>query len=111
MTASADITVEQVQDVLVVPNSAFRYSPPVVAEDRKGSGLLGVLFSPPASPRRTTTTNAVSKEGYRNLWVLRDGTATRIAVKTGVTDGDLTQVLEGDLAEGDAVITAAALAK
>lgn len=112
MTASADITVEEVKDALTVPNAAFRYSPPVVAAARKSSGLLGMLFSSGGPGRQTTTTtNAVTKAGYRNLWVLKGGTAAQIAVKTGVTDGTLTEVLDGPLAEGDAVITQTASAK
>ncbi len=115
MTASADITVDGVAGALLVPNAAFRYAPPVIAAARQSSGLLGMLFSSggPGQGRQsaTTTSNAVSKEGYRNLWVLKGGTASQIAVKTGVTDGDMTQVLDGPLAEGDAVITSAALAK
>ena len=114
MTASADITVDGVTDVLIVPNAAFRYAPPVVAAARQSSGLLGMLFSsggPGQGRQNATTTNTVSKEGYRNLWVLKDGTAAQISVKTGVTDGDMTQVLDGPLAAGDAVITSAAVAR
>ena len=110
MTASADIVVEEVSGVLTVPNAAFRYTPPVQrAAAQRSSGLLGMLFSGggPGTPRqRTTVTNEVTTEGYRNLYVLRGGEPVKLAVKTGVTDGDLTQVLDGALAEGDAVITA-----
>ncbi|MEO6299184.1 MAG: hypothetical protein ABIV25_08850, partial [Paracoccaceae bacterium] len=84
-----------------------RYSPPIVAAERRSSGLLGMLFSGPPDRQRTSTTNSVTKEGYRNLWVLKAGEATRVSVKTGVTDGDHTEILDGPLAEGDAVITAA----
>jgi HlyD family secretion protein len=111
MTASADITVDEVKRVLTVPNAAFRYTPPLAAAAKpKSTGLLGMLFSSgaPGDRNRITTsvTNAVTKEGMRNLYVLRDGAPVQIAVRTGVTDGDLTQVLEGPLAPGDAVITA-----
>ena len=110
MTASADIVVEEVHDVLTVPNAAFRYTPPVQqAEAQRSSGLLGMLFSgggPGSTRQRTTVTNEVTAEGFRNLYVLRDGAAVKVAVKTGVTDGEMTEVLEGSLVEGDAVITA-----
>ncbi len=110
MTASADVTVEEVKGVLSVPNAAFRFTPPAApAATRKSSGLLGMLFSGagPGGGRQTTSVaNAVTKEGYRNLYVLKDGQPTQIAVKTGVTDGDTTQVLDGPLAAGDLVITA-----
>ena len=111
MTASANVTVEQVAGVLTVPNAAFRYTPPVVrATAQQTTGLLGMLFSgggPGGTARsRTSVTNEVTADGFRNLYVLRGGVAEKIAVKTGLTDGDLTEVLEGPLAEGGEVITA-----
>ena len=113
MTASADIVVEQVAGVLTVPNAAFRFAPPVQQASRQSSGLLGMLFSgggPGLQRQRTTVTNEVTADGYRNLYVLQGGEPKKVAVKTGVTDGDMTQVLEGPLAAGDAVITAQSLA-
>ena len=109
MTASADIVVEHAPDVLTVPNAAFRYTPPLqTASVQRSSGLLGMLFSsaPTTARQRTTVTNEVTSEGLRNLYVLRDGVPVKIAVRTGVTDGDLTQVLEGPLTAGDVVVTA-----
>jgi HlyD family secretion protein len=111
MTASADITVEHAANVLSVPNAAFRFTPPVVqVNTQQTTGLLGMLFSSGApggnNRQRTSVTNDVSKDGFRNLFVLKDGVATKVAVKAGLTDGDLTQVLEGPLTTGDAVITA-----
>ena len=113
MTAAADVTVEKVTGVLTVPNAAFRYTPPLVTAARpKSSGLLGMLFSSGGSTgnRQTTSvTNAVTKDGYRNLYILKDGQPAQIAVKTGVTDGDTTQVVDGPLTPFDLVITAQAL--
>ena len=109
MTASADITVEQVAGVMTVPNAAFRYMPPVeAAEGPRSSGLLGMLFAGGggAGRQRTSISNEVSRDGFRNLYVLRGGVPERVAVKTGLTDGDVTQVTEGPLTAGDEVITA-----
>jgi HlyD family secretion protein len=41
----------------------------------------------------------------RTVWVLRDGKPQQVNVHIGVSDGSLTEVVEGDLKEGDAVIT------
>lgn len=111
MTASADVTVEEVKGVLTVPNAAFRYTPPVAqASAQRTTGLLGMLFSSgapgPGTRSRTSISNEVTKDGFRNLYILKDGAPTKVAVKPGLTDGDLTQVLEGPLVEGDLVITA-----
>ena len=111
MTASADITVQEVKGVLTVPNSAFRYAPPrQTAQAQSANGLLGMIF-PTGGPgtgrgNRTTVSNEPDKAGFRALYVLRDGVAERVQVKTGVTDGALTEVLEGPLQPGDQVITA-----
>ncbi len=110
MTASADITVQEVKSVLTVPNAAFRYAPPrQVAAAASSSGLLGMIMpSGPSTSRgsRTTVSNEPDREGFRSLYVLRDGAPTKVQVKPGVTDGSLTQVLEGGLEPGDLVITA-----
>ena len=111
MTASADITVEQAKQVVTVPNAAFRFTPPVAQPGtQRSSGLLGMLFSGGAPGRQgrqsTSVTNDVTKDGFRNLYVLRDGVPQRVAVRTGLTDGDVTEVTEGPLQDGDQVITA-----
>lgn len=112
MTASAAITVQEVKDVLTVPNAAFRYAPPrAAAAAPSSSGLLGMIFpSPPGGNRgnRTTVSNEADKAGFRALYVLRDGQPQKVQVRTGATDGRVTQVLEGDLAAGDKVVTAQA---
>ena len=99
MTATADITVTHIEDALIVPNAALRYTPPMVhdeaGDDR--SGLLGMLL-----PERLGD----GPEANRNsVWVLRDGTAVEVLVEPGNSDGRSTQIIGGDLAEGDRVIT------
>jgi HlyD family secretion protein len=42
--------------------------------------------------------------GRRMLWLLRQGKPVPVLVRTGISDGTLTEVLEGDLAPGDACI-------
>ncbi len=111
MTASADIVVDAVKGALTVPNAAFRYMPPVQSAGQQPTrGLLGMLFSGgapgPQRRERTTVANEVTSDGFRNLYVLRGGEPFKIAVKPGVTDGDMTEVLEGSLVESDVVITA-----
>lgn len=40
-----------------------------------------------------------------NVWVLRDGQPVRVGVRIGGTDGSYTEILDGELKEGDEVIT------
>jgi HlyD family secretion protein len=42
--------------------------------------------------------------GRRTLWVLRGGKPVEVRVKTGISDGTLTEVLEGELQPGDACV-------
>ena len=39
------------------------------------------------------------------MWVLRDGAPVSVSIKLGVSDGSTTEAAEGDLREGDEVIT------
>jgi HlyD family secretion protein len=102
MTATTEITVASLQDVLLVPNAALRFAPPQTAaeDDREGgSGLLGMIFS--NAPRDTSTTQRLQK----TVWVLADGIAREVLVSGGSTNG-LQTVMEGsDLKPGDLVIT------
>lgn len=106
MTATAIITVNEVRQVLTVTNAALRFSPPVpeTAESAGGSGLLGMLFSSPPSSAPISG-NSKPGEGNRSLYLLRDGQSTEISVRTGASDGFITQILEGEIAPGDRVIT------
>jgi HlyD family secretion protein len=99
MTATAEITVAEIRGALVVPNAALRYAPPVAVEDEgsSGGGLLGMIM--PSRPRDTA--GPVSRH---SVWVLRDGTAQEVAVTPGDSDGTVTVIAGGDLAEGDRVI-------
>ncbi|SMX34295.1 efflux RND transporter periplasmic adaptor subunit [Actibacterium lipolyticum] len=104
MTATADIVVAELRDVLRVPNAALRFEPPQVAAasdgENSGSGLLGLIMPDP--PDRNEESEDKSA---KTVWVLRDGVAEEIEIVAGQSDGDQTAVLGGELAAGDVVIT------
>lgn len=103
MTASATIRTAHKENVLLVPNSAFRFSP---AASGKGAKKSQIMVGPP----HRTTENKVSKEvgpqegTEKDLYVLRDGKAQKVTVLTGVSDGLHTEVVSGDITENDQVI-------
>jgi HlyD family secretion protein len=104
MTATAEITVSRIDDALTVSNVALRFAPPAAEAqtDDAGSGLLGLIFrSPDRSPATVAT---ASPEGWKTVWVLRDGTPAPVDVRTGETDGMVTEIVEGDLNAGDRVV-------
>lgn len=98
MTATADIIVEERVDVLTVPNAALRYAPPAEAADRSGGGLLGLIMPDRPAPRQDDGAGP-------SVWVLREGVPVQVPVTIGSSDGRLTEITGGDLAEGDTVIT------
>ncbi len=93
MTASVSIVTREAKDVLLVPNSAFRFSPPETQESRGFS--LRDLFSPRFPRFGRGSGNQAAADGTRTLWVLKDGAPSRVTVKTGATDGEMTEVLSG----------------
>lgn len=105
MTATAEIIVEEVADALMIPNAALRYAPPAETEEtsNRAGGLLGLLMPRPPQTGGTAMP-APGPDGSRTIWVLRDGAPVAVQVWTGTSDGLLTVVVEGDLAEGDRVI-------
>lgn len=105
MTATAEITVAHLANVLAVPNAALRFAPPAAptAPTDDAPGLLGLVFR---SPERPAPPPPALGNGLRPLWVLRGGAMVQIAVRPGASDGRFTEIPGANLAEGDAVIVA-----
>lgn len=101
MTATAEILVERLDDVLLVPNAALRFTPPRKAEQsRGGGGLVGMLLPrPPRDEKRPPEAG----EGAR-VWVMRAGTPAAVRVETGASDGVWTRVAGGALEPGMQVL-------
>ena len=106
MTATSTITAVERQNVLLVPNTALRFAPAdaAAAEATKSSGggiMSKMMPRMPRSGQKKVGGNGPAKQ----LWVLRDGAPVAISVKTGISDGRMTEILEGEVTEGTAVIT------
>jgi len=103
MTATAEITVQQLRDVLLVPNAALRFAPAADESAPEPGSILRKLF--PHRPQRVRAPGIASgRRGERQLWLLRDGAPVGVAVSTGASDGSMTEILGGDLSAGDVVI-------
>ena len=76
MTATAEITVQQLRDVLLVPNAALRFVPPAGESEPESGSILRKLF--PHRPQRVRTPNAGSR-GERQLWLLHDDMPVAVA--------------------------------
>ena len=108
MTATATITATQRNDVLLVPNTALRFTPttPVTAKTTTKGGIVSSLT--PRMPRSTirkSASDGASTATARQVWVLRDGAAVLVAVTPGISDGRMTEITDGELQAGMQVIT------
>ena len=91
MTAAVTIETARADDVLKVPNAALRFKPAAAAGANRA--------------RATGDSPASREEGRSAVWVLSQNTPSRIPVRSGISDGRDTAILEGDLVEGSTVVT------
>ena len=99
MTANVSIVVAQKDNVLEIKNAALRYHP--AAEVTSGQPMSRSLA--PASARGGAGRDR--RTGERTVYVLSGGRPQPVQIKTGISDGVVTEVIEG-LKEGDHVVTA-----
>jgi HlyD family secretion protein len=98
MTANVSIVVAHKDNVLQIKNAALRYRPVEAPSP-------GTRSAPSPGKRRPSAAHEHRSE--RTVYVLQSG-ATRpepVQIKTGISDGIVTEVLDG-LKEGDRVVTA-----
>jgi HlyD family secretion protein len=102
MTGTANITVNQLQDAVLVPNAALRFTPPAAPAAR--SFVSRLLPIPP----RTTAPNvgqAGTDRRHQQVWVLKDAAPAAVPVVVGATDGRMTQIVGGEVQPGLEVLT------
>ena len=93
MTAAARIVIDQRSDVIRVPDQALRYVP---------KGYIAAPNRPGAAP--AASSGSQSNQGQ--VWILRNGVPTAVAVVLGLDDDSFTEIVSGDVKPGDLVITA-----
>ena len=92
MTANTSILVAKAENVLRVPNAALRYTPAEVLKKEEDKKVL--------IERKFT------KKTSAHIWVLDHKELKQIAVKLGIGDDNYTEILEGDIKEGQEVVVA-----
>ena len=138
MTANITFIAAEKDNVLRVPNAAMRFRPtpeiftalgvPVPAAVRdaadrtKASASQGGVRggagggARPGGPGGPGAAGGRGRPGGRGdapndrraVWLLRDGKPQTVPLRVGLSDGNLTELIEGDLHEGDALIVDAA---
>jgi HlyD family secretion protein len=94
MTANVSIKIAHRDDVLQIKNTALRYQPPKATPEIRSTSL------PSGRP-----TGGREHGADRTVYLLNGNDPKPVQIKTGISDGIVTELLEG-LKEGDQVITA-----
>jgi HlyD family secretion protein len=138
MTANVTFVWAEKDDVLRAPNAALRFRPsseiltalgmpPLGASGDGaaarlrggGAGGLGATPSGSVQGRRAGDPSAPSggpsrardeAPDRRAAWLLRAGRPQSVQVRTGISDGSLTEIVEGELHQGDLVVIDATVA-
>ncbi|HYQ81399.1 MAG TPA: efflux RND transporter periplasmic adaptor subunit [Anaeromyxobacteraceae bacterium] len=103
MTANVTFVYAEKDDVLRVPNAALRFRPPPdLAAFAGNSGRPGGRGNPDGG---APAPKAVQTPDQRTVWVMRQDKPVPTRIKTGISDGAFTEVVEGGLEAGDAIVT------
>src|SRR5216684_930183 len=97
MTANVSIVAARKDDALQIKNAALRYRPadePTAAETRSTS-----------SPEGARPSGGRERRNERTVYVLSGSRPHAVQIRTGISDGVMTEVVDG-LKEGDGVVTA-----
>lgn len=112
MTATADITVKEVNDHLLLPNSALRFSPTFAESPADNGapqqGFLSKLMPgpPPMNQEKEVTTGEDLLPGQSKIWVVDANSLPKdMLVKKVASNGIMTAVTSEALKEGMSVIT------
>jgi HlyD family secretion protein len=122
MTANLTITIDERNNVLKVPNSALRFTPQDAMGQRSGAGAGNAGGQGQNQGRRRQQGGDAQTGGGENrfapasapvlpgqirvVWVLgQNGKPEHHRITVGLSDGSSTEVVDGDLKEGDMVIT------
>jgi HlyD family secretion protein len=96
-TAYVSIPTGHASDVLLVPNIALTFTPQMPTPQ------LQALYKKNNIPHQATISHI---GGWQIVWKLdANGKPMPIAIKTGLTDYTSTEVLEGNLKQGDSLLT------
>ena len=91
MTANTSILVARVEHALRVPNSALRYTPSEMLQSE--------------ADKRALAERKFAKKSSSHIWILDSGELKQIAVKLGIGDDTFTEILEGEVKEGQEAVT------
>jgi HlyD family secretion protein len=101
MTATADITVKKIENTVIIPSAALRFTPPIQEEKKPSVGLVGSLLPRPPTQQRG---DMPSNKKHQVVWTLKNGQLSAVPVTIGDTNGNMVEMVTGDLKPGMALV-------
>ena len=113
MTAAVQVTTSRHADALRVSNAALRFKPPDAAPPEPGQARIAPLPSAPgAAPAAPAAPGEQKVQGHGRagrVWKVAQGKLVPVDVRTGISDGQRSEV-SGDLQDGDELVVGEASA-
>jgi HlyD family secretion protein len=113
MTANVQFLVSQKDDILMVPNLAVRFRPPTEKREPReitrqaGHAGAGGGRGPRSSEGSSRTTGGDGRDGrWARIYLFKGQQLSPVQVRLGITDGSHTEVIEGEIEEGQQIILA-----
>ncbi len=107
MTASCDITTRKFNNVLLIPNSVLRFTPPKVKSKKASSSGFIKKIIPQRHFRKKLTRSEVKQYNMkmRTVWTLENNDLVPIMITIGATNGDITEIIKGNVKPGTKLVT------
>jgi HlyD family secretion protein len=105
MTATADITVRKLENVILIPGAALRFSPPATQGKKTSTGLVGALLPRPLKPDGPKRETTGDSKNTKQVWVLKNGQLAPVSIIIGASNSGVTEVISGDIQPGALVVT------
>lgn len=107
MTAYVNIAVQKREKVLLVPNAALRFKPADAADKKPENGQKTASTAAPGTPPAGAPGDKKGKkrDGQSGtVYVLEGEEIKPVSVQLGITDNRNTEVVGGELKEGDRIV-------
>jgi HlyD family secretion protein len=107
MTATAVITVNKRDNVVLVPNAALRFAPSNKGASGPSSsgGLVGMFLPHPPGMNNNKGEEPDTKSKEQRVWTVRNGQLAAISFTKGLSDGLHTEVASGNVESGTELVT------
>ena len=105
MTANVRVVTSIEEDVLKVPNAALRFRPPQKSEDKADKSSERGSRGSKESSSNGAGRSKRGEPGIVKLYRLENNELKAMTVKTGASDGQMTQITGEGVAEGVEVVT------